>query len=208
MWQFFWTKLLEKSAPYLQKLDEMRYLTSTQVEIIFLLVTFVFAGLMVAIWLSRHGSRLGAIVAGCIPVITLLLLLQTPSGFVGTPDDNCVKYEKGDMKFNLVGVAKVLKTQDDLTGNGYLILLIQAARWGDDTHMCRLSLGDDKAKAILGILKELEDRAAESGARFSIGSLTLSFGGYNERPNVTFKGRVPEPKRDPPERPVGRERGA
>ncbi|HUO50077.1 MAG TPA: hypothetical protein VMU25_00680 [Candidatus Paceibacterota bacterium] len=190
----------------LARSEEFALLTPKQASVVIVLVVIGCVIPAIGVWLSkRNASHRTIALLGIAPVITLALLLRVPSGFQGMPDDNCSVYDGGRMTFTLVRAFTIPANTEDIYGDGWLILIVQAApRWGSDTHQCRLSLGSDKAKELMGALAKLGWNS-DAGSRWSRGAPTFSFGEQAETPNVKIEPLPPDEKVSPPEVPHRRD---
>ncbi|HVM73639.1 MAG TPA: hypothetical protein VMU13_02035 [Candidatus Paceibacterota bacterium] len=198
-----WDYALTRMGIWYDAVMEHRLLTESQSLLIILLVGLFFFLPVIFLWSRDPSKRSFAVEYGFLTiVIALAVLFMTPSGFVGTPDENCDRYEGRGMMFTLMGHLTVPMRRTDIYGDKWLILIVQNARWGDDVHLCRISLTGDKARVLA---KDIADAKLESsdGGRFSESRFTFSFGRPNEIPNVMIKSLPAFQKTSPPESPMG-----
>ncbi len=185
-------------------LMDWRLLTPGKASFVIVLITLAFFLPIIHLWFKSRYARNWVVEIGFLAVpVALVLLLQTPTGFVGTPDDNCTAYERGKMTFSLLDILVVPKKTTDIYGDAWLVLYVQNDRWGDDVHQCRLSLADARARVLAKAVHDA--REGGEGGRFHHGQFTFTFGGRNEIPNVVIKGLKSLKKPYPPEGPRGTE---
>ena len=200
------TTWIQGNALILQDfVDGKRLMTPPEANLLIYAVTAVFMVPVVHLWLKRFGTHYTQVMLmNMAAPLGLLALLQVPAGFAGTPDDNCGKYDGGHLVYTLVNFSVVPAKEGDVYGDGVVILLVRApARWGNDTHQCRLTLENAKAKEVYRLLL-----TPGLASRFSEGAFTFSFGGREERPNVKIRPLGHPPKASPPEVPESKKQGA
>ncbi len=190
-------------AASVQNLDQVTLLTPEQALVATVLVITGLALFVVGLWL-RPGRRVGTtVVASLMIPMALAMVLRASTGFSGTPDDNCAKYDDGKAVFSILQFARIPGDARDPYGQGWLILIVRSEKhWGNEPHQCRLSFANQKTREISLLLPNMCEVDGASSGSWSRGLLTLSLGTVNEKPNVTFPKLDPEDeKRGPPEAP-------
>ena len=149
-----------------------------------------------------------ALTSMTLPVF-VMMMLQVPTGFHGTPDDNCAKYGDGKLNFVLIDSATIPKTIGEIYGEEWLLLLVRAPdRWGDEPHHCRLPMSEDRFRRLDKAIQEFKAGGGGGGYARN-GSVHFTFGSVSrgESPNVSFRPTTPgEEKPGPPEVPRSRQR--
>jgi hypothetical protein len=179
-------------------LDRFRLLTPEQSMVILVGVSVVLFVPIVHLWLRyRKVGLLQIALISPMPLLVFLMQLQVPQGFAGTPDDNCGKYDNGQLVFTVLDAAPVSETSTNPNGSMWLLVLVRAPpRWGDEPHQCRLSLSDPKVKEML---KRFAEMPRDEAGRWSRDNVTFTFGGRDEKSNVTIRRLPSTGKSGPPE---------
>lgn len=195
-----WGVFLDLFDNVYDTLMDWRLLTSGEASLIILIVVAFFFLPIIYGWFRSRSSRTLYVELGFLAIpLALLLLLQVPRGFVGSPDDNCTSYQRGKMSFSLIAYLVEPKKSSDIYGDAWLILLVQNERWGDDLHQCRISLTDPKAQVLRKVMHD--SQGDQTGGRFHRGEFTFTFGGRHEIPNAVIKAKQAFKKPYPPEQP-------
>lgn len=194
-----WAHVFEWLLHGYDTLADWLLMTPAEAIAVYAAVTALFFLPAVYVWLRYDNvpERVVRIAFLALPA-ALVVLMQTPTGFIGRPDDNCTKYERGKMTYSLLYAMTVPKTSTNVYGDQWLMLYVQNERWGDEIHECRVSLADPKVRILAKVLHDAQ--LSGNAMRFSRGQFSFSFGGRNEVPNVKIEVKKPLPKAGPPER--------
>ena len=184
-------------------IDRMTLLTPGWAILTIIVVILALTLFIVSLWLARSRRNRPVVLASLLLPLSLITVLRASSGFNGTPDDNCGTYEDGKAIFSVLHYTRIPSDERDPYGQGWLILIVRSeGRWGNEPHQCRLSFADAKTRELSLLLPNMCTVDGASFHGWSRGLLTLSFGGGNDKPNVTFPKVAPEDeKRGPPEVP-------
>lgn len=153
-------------------------------------VTGVFGMFVISLWLrwvrARSPRLIVPAVASMLIPLAILASMHLINSFRGSPDTLCTKYENGNLRYVLVNFKVVEDTGDSINDPGVLSLTVRAPdRWGDELHLCVLSLDDSKARALIEQIRAI--LLDEEGEGSIGGEIGFTFGGNVESPNVTWK---------------------
>ncbi|OHB20710.1 MAG: hypothetical protein A2854_00965 [Parcubacteria group bacterium RIFCSPHIGHO2_01_FULL_56_18] len=127
--------------------------------------------------------------------------------FHGGPDSRCAQYDGGSLPFILLKDMIVTKSVTNTFGEELLVLVVRApSRWGDNVHLCTLSMDDPKTRALRESFHEARGEGGALDVAGVSGAIVFTFGGKLELPNVTWiPDRPPEEKGPPDIPPASRE---
>ncbi len=171
-----------------------------------LVVSTAFTLLLAILWRLHRTGRVGVALSSMSVPLLLAALLAVPRAYSGSPDENCEKYEGGNLVYTLITFAVVPSDPErEHEGGDFLLLLVRSERWGKDPHYCRLPL---KGKAAALHRELISRRLGLPLGEYSRGVVTFTFGGSFEWPNVVLQPHGLPPGKDvPPEVPPRARRG-
>ena len=200
LWNTAWSYATDATS----YLDQFRLLTPSQANYIVFAASVALAVPVIYLVMRRSEGRFRIVVSGMTIPAFLLLMLQVPSGYRGTPDDRCGDYEGGKLNFVLITTSTTPIAADDIYGGRWLLLLVRAPeRWGNDPHQCRLNMSDERVQKLYEAIRSYGDGFASNGR----GVIHFNFGSKAEFPNVRFRPDREAPgKTGPPEVPREKQR--
>ncbi|PIR82263.1 hypothetical protein COU20_03870 [Candidatus Kaiserbacteria bacterium CG10_big_fil_rev_8_21_14_0_10_59_10] len=165
---------------------------------------------VIGLWLAWVKSReprlwVSALATMLVPA-ALWANSHLSSSFQGTPDTRCAQYANGTLRFVLVGLPIVVPVStDNVFGAQAFALTVRAPqKWGDEVHLCVLSLDDPRVKKLYKAFSELSTRPGFGEAAMR-GMIGFTFGSGIESPNVTWEPDLPPEEKGEPEKPPRRE---
>ena len=184
-------------AEVLHSALQYRYLTPEVAESFMLLLVPSLFLFVVGVWIKVRSVKVLTIVAVSLTVpLIAIMLTMVPSAYMGSPDDNCDKYDNGKLVFTLQGIQLLLVDPAQPFGEEWVLLTVRArARWGNDIHVCRMPFAGEKTKALLKKFGKNRDFTLGRG------ETTFNFGGRKEKPNVTWAPTIPPFEKDGPPEP-------
>lgn len=200
LWGAAWSSAIDAA----NHLDQLRLLTPQKATALIFGAAVVLTVPLIWVWLNGMADRRRMTFASVSIPLLLAIMLHVPTGYRGTPDDQCGKYDGGKLNFVLIDSTTVPITPSDTYGGKWLLLLVRAPeRWGDEPHQCRLSLADERVRHLHDAIESYRS----SGGGYGSGVLHFTFGSKAERPNIRFTPNNDGPgKTGPPEVPRSKQR--
>lgn len=205
MFELNLTKPLELLQDAIHQIEQLLLLSTQNVVIMIVVVAAILLLFTIGVWHKRkfYSPVTIAMTSMTIPTVIAIFILSQLV-YSGVPDENCHKYDNGNRAYSLVIIYTVPLDRSNPYGSKWLTLDVYAEQWGNETHHCRISLKNEKAKKLydffFGESKESKER--NKNLFKGIGEFTFTFGGKFEQPNVTWKSDTPPPGKDvPPEAP-------
>ncbi|MBI1309429.1 MAG: hypothetical protein GC129_06255 [Proteobacteria bacterium] len=136
-------------------------------------------------------------------VLAAAVVFRVPTIVAGGPDNNCDKYEGGNLRFTLENAIIVAANAEQQRGPKLLVMQVRAYKYfGNAMHTCVLPMNSDMAQKLARIFfdpQKARNRQAHDG--YSALGFQFTFNGKEEYPNVAPIPGAPPGKLVPPDKP-------